>query len=234
MKDKYIELLVEALELFYQNDAESLFAGRLVHEQAMVGCIARYAWCLRRSDPRFSSLLPDVDVEYDKVQESEPKAFDALIDHIESCPEYYSLCGGTICNDKQVDEACNDEKCKYCEWKNKPKRFRPDLIVHKRNEDLNGLVVEFKKGGDGKLEDVEFDMAKLRACTCAQNGFHVKNRVRYDVGAFVLLEETQAHIKVFLDRKVVSWFKVNEDGRCEYATGEEVPFADLHEPKGLR
>jgi hypothetical protein len=228
MINKYIELLVEALELFYQNDAESLFAGRLVHEQAMVGCIARYAWCLRRSDPRFSSLLPDVDVEYDKVQESEPKAFDALIDHIKSCPEYYSLCGGTICNDKQVDDACNDEKCKYCEWKNKPKRFRPDLIVHKRNEDLNGLVVEFKKGGDGKLEDVRFDMAKLRACTCAQNSF------KYEVGAFVSLEAKYAHIKVFIDRKVDSWFKVNNEGRCEYAENEEVPLEDLHELNGSR
>lgn len=234
MKNKYIALLINALSLFYKNDAKVLFAGRHVHEQAMVGCISRYVWCLRKSRSCFSSLLPDVDVEYDKVQESEPKAFDALIDHIESCPEYYSLCGGTICNDKQVDDTCNDEKCKYCEWKNKSKRFRPDLIVHKRNEDLNGLVVEFKKGGDGKLEDVRFDMAKLRACTCAQNGFHVENRVRYDVGAFVLLEETQAHIKVFLDRKVVSWFKVNEYGRCEYATGEEVPFADLHEPNDSR
>ena len=65
--EQYVELLVDALSLFYQNDAEALFSDRLVHEQAMVGCIARYAWCLRRSDPRFSSLLPDVDVEYDKM-----------------------------------------------------------------------------------------------------------------------------------------------------------------------
>ena len=44
MKNKYIELLVDALSLFYKKDAEALFTGRLVHEQAMVGCIARYAW----------------------------------------------------------------------------------------------------------------------------------------------------------------------------------------------
>ena len=228
MKNKYIALLVNALSLFYKNDAKALFTGRHVHEQAMVGCISRYVWCLRKSRSCFSSLLPDVDVEYDKVRGGVLKAFAALIDHKESCSQYYSLCGGIICNSEQIDDTCNDEKCKSCELKNESKRFRPDLIVHKRNEDLNGLVVEFKKGGDGKLEDVRFDMAKLRACTCMKNDF------KYDVGAFVLLEETQAHIKVFLDRKVVSWFKVNGDGRCEYATGEEVPFADLHEPKGLR
>lgn len=41
MRDKYIELLAEALVLFYQNDAESLFVGRPAHEQVMSGCIAR-------------------------------------------------------------------------------------------------------------------------------------------------------------------------------------------------
>ena len=99
--------------------------------------------------------------------------------------------------------------------------------MHKRNKDLNGLIVEFKKvGSDNKwLEDVKFDMAKLRACTCAENSF------KYEVGAFVLLKEKQAHIKVFIDRKVDSWFKVNGEGRCEYAENEDVPFMDLHESK---
>ena len=223
MEYEYIKLLTDALSLFYENDAKDLFSDKIVHEQAMVGCIARYVWCLRKSRSCFSSLLQDVDVEYDKVRGGDPKAFAALIDHKESCSQYYSLCGDIICS----DEHC-DEKCKSCDLKNKSKRFRPDLIVHKRNEDLNGLVVEFKKGGDGKLEDVRFDMAKLRACTCMKNDF------KYDVGAFVLLEETQAHIKVFIDRKVVSWFKVNNEGQCEYFENEEVPFKGLHEPKGLR
>jgi len=230
MEYEYIKLLTDALSLFYVNDAKDLFSDKIVHEQAMVGCIARYVWCLRKSRSCFSSLLQDVDVEYDKVRGGDPKAFAALIDHKESCSQYYSLCGGIICNGEQIDDTCNDEKCKSYDLKNEPKRFRPDLIVHKRNNNRNGLVVEFKKCGKGErwLEDVKFDMAKLRACTCMKNDF------KYDIGAFVLLEETQAHIKVFIDRKVVSWFKVNNEGRCEYSENEEVPFKGLHEPKGLR
>ena len=157
MKNKYIELLVDALSFFYKNDAEALFADRLVHEQAMAGCIAHYVWCLRRSDPRFSSLLPDVDVEYDKMDMCFRKALIGITRYHDCQKGLYESCGGTI-KKKILEE---DGQCKKCdkrtcsnvkdcehELKDDIYSFRPDLIIHKRNEHETGLVVEFKKIDD--------------------------------------------------------------------------------------
>ena len=86
--------------------------------------------------------------------------------------------------------------------------------MHQRGDLIqNSLVIEFKK----RSRDAKLDIAKLRYCTCDNGAF------KYKVGAFVQLEETQAHIKIFIDGKVDSWFKVNDEGRCEYKGDEMVP-----------
>ena len=222
MRDKYIELLVEALEWFYQNDAESLFVGRLVHEQTMVNCIARYIWYLRKRKKSLG-LVEDVDVEYDKIHLRDPKAFYGLADHKADCSKkIYKLCGGIITD--KINE--RDSKCKQCEKQDLCKRrgtkyrFRPDLILHTRNSDENWLVVEFKKMDDnvGKREsEFNFDMAKLRACTCKQQGF------KYEVGAFVILDKECSHVKIFIDSIKKESFGVDKDGRHKYSKESKEP-----------
>jgi hypothetical protein len=97
--------------------------------------------------------------------------------------------------------------------------FRPDLIIHKRNEELNGLVVEFKKQFFAKTlnKNVLFDIAKLRACTCKQRNF------KYEVGAFVVLDKERAHVKIFIDSIKEESFWVDKDGRHEYSKENEEP-----------
>ena len=225
--EQYVELLVDALSLFYQNDAEALFSDRLVHEQAMVGCIARYAWCLRRSDPRFSSLLPDVDVEYDKMDMASLKTLIDITRYHNCQNGLYESCGGTI--KKKILE--KDGQCKKCEKRTQcdvndcekeltkdEYNFRPDLIIHKRNENENGLVVEFKKidhDFDKKKNEINFDIAKIRACTCANQNFV------YKVGAVVLLCKDCAHVKIFNNSVKKDAFWVDKDGCHKYNRGNE-------------
>lgn len=211
----YIELLIKAVQWFYKNDACSLFGyTNDVDERAMVGCVYRYMWCMMQQEASFP--VADIDIEYDRMGNSEDairKCIEVPKDGCKGCDrkkECYDVLRS------KIERKCRD-KIKY--------EFRPDIIVHQRGDLIqNGLVIEFKK----RSRDAKLDIAKLRYCTCDNGAF------KYKVGTFVLLEETQAHIKVFLDRKVVSWFKVNEDGRCEYATGEKVPFVNLHESNDSR
>jgi hypothetical protein len=150
-----------------------------------------------------------IDIEYDRMENN----LDAIKKHIKmpsvSCKkcERRKNCYDVLkpCMDRK-----NQEKTRY--------EFRPDIILHQRRTSSNGLVVEFKK----KRNRVKLDVAKLNYCTCDNGVF------KYDIGAFVLLEKTQAHIKVFLNHNIVSWFKVNSDGRCEYNENEKVPFDYLH------
>lgn len=222
MINKYIELLVEALELFYQNDAESLFAGRLAHEQTMVNCIARYIWRLMEREKSLG-LVEDVDVEYDKIHSKDPKAFYGIVDHKKSCcKNIYEFCGGVITD--KINE--RDSKCKQCEKQDSCKRrdnkyrFRPDLILHTRNSDENWLVVEFKKMDDNvekRESEFKFDIAKLRACTCKQRNF------KYEIGAFVILDKECSHVKIFIDSIKKESFGVDKDGRHEYSKENKEP-----------
>lgn len=212
MKDKYIELLAEALVLFYQNDAESLFVGRPAHEQVMSGCIARYISNLLKS-PNYCELLPNVDSEYDKMLEHNQKSFEGFVCKDKNC---YNFCGFVI--DTKIREL-NKRKIRRRNESARELIFRPDLIIHKRNKSLNGLVVECKKQGFAKKlnKNVLFDMAKLRTCTCKQRS------LGYKVGAFVILGKECSHVKIFIDSIKKESFWVDKDGRHEYSKENKEP-----------
>ena len=74
VRQKYTQLLCDALKLFYENDAKALFnepqknaddaaeGKRIVNERAMVGCMYRYMWCLIQQE---GNCIPvsDIDIE---------------------------------------------------------------------------------------------------------------------------------------------------------------------------
>lgn len=213
MKDKYIELLVEALVLFYRNDAESLFVGRPAHEQAMSGCIARYISDLLKSS-NYCKLLPNVDSEYDKMLAHNQKSLEGFVCKNKNC---YDFCGCYI--DEKIEGLNKRKKNRRNESEKRELIFRPDLIIHKRNESLNGLVVECKKQGSAKKlnKNVLFDMAKLRTCTCKQRSFG------YKVGAFVILDKECSHVKIFIDSIKKESFWVDKNGRHEYSEDNKEP-----------
>lgn len=194
----YKELLEDALNRFYKDDAKELFDGNPVDERAMVGCIARYVWCGRQSD-RYKALLPHVDVEYNKMGSSEAaliKAFGRVFECESKCPESrYKECGSLI--QSRINAKCPcSPSCREVDCAKRKYKFRPDLIVHERGiwgaDDGNGMIVEFKKDGadDG---DIAFDHAKIRFCTCGHSEF------RYRIGAFVLLKRDSADVQIFVD-----------------------------------
>lgn len=198
----YIELLTKAVQWFYKNDASYT---KDVDERAMVGCVYRYMWCILQQKVSFS--VADIDIEYDRMGNSEDairKCIEVPENSCKSCDrkkECYAVLKSKI-------ERKSRDKIKY--------EFRPDIIVHQRGDLIkNGLVIEFKKRSRG----AKLDIAKLMYCTCENGAF------KYDVGAFVLFEATQAHIEVFVDGKVNSMFKVNSEGRCEYDENEKIPFS---------
>ena len=177
---KYIELLCEALQLFYKNDAKALFFDAMpIGERAMVGCVYRYLWALRYS-PHYDKLEPDVDIEYDRMQSDTTYLSKAL------------FCDDTRCN--------NSDSCwqaikrripvQNCSCGEPIKKFIPDLIIHKRNAwegKQNGLITEFKKKGS----DSEWDKLKVQFCSCPKSNF------KYMVGALVVLDKASCIIEVY-------------------------------------
>jgi hypothetical protein len=209
---KYIELLVNALKEFYNEDAEALWTGRKVDERTMVGCISRYVWHGRKQSG-YESLLPHIDIEYDKMQREavgvSKKAFERSID-CAPCDEY-ETCGKVINEKMCCNEGVANEECVNCELYKERYQFRPDLIVHKRNSQWdrgNGLIVEFKTKENGKA-DLRFDIARVKYCTCSERDF------RYVVGAVVLLCKNRCEVQVFRNGKKVNTFSVNSSGKIQ-------------------
>ena len=200
MSRMYIELLCEALRMFYKNDAEALFKNQAADERAMVGCIYRYAWCLMHA-PRYENLLPDIDIEYDRMSSPHAKkAFDLSKDHNKIDCNQYDVCGKVIYEYKQCYDG-NHELCKTCvEHSRKWRDFRPDLIIHKRGSSIeNGLVAEFKKKGDNReganSKGIDFDKAKVMFCTCQNAEF------KYKVGAVVILHKDRCDMTIYQNGK---------------------------------
>ena len=196
----YKELLKDALNRFYKEDAKELFDANPVDERAMVGCIARYVWCGRQSD-RYKTLLPHVDVEYNKKHTPNDGALVKAFELVSGCKgacrkSRYKYCGNLI--QSRINDRCRySSSCCAVDCSKHLYRFRPDLIVHTRGPDGdmgygNGMIVEFKKDGanDG---DIAFDCAKIRYCTCRRAEF------RYQIGAFVLLKRDSAAVQIFVD-----------------------------------
>ena len=63
----YVRLLINALQQFYENDANDLFEGKVdsIGECTMVGCIRDYVKC-GRDYVKCDSLIPNVDTEYNR------------------------------------------------------------------------------------------------------------------------------------------------------------------------
>lgn len=204
LRDKqqgYINLLVGALQRFYQEDADAVFSESPVDERAMVGCVARYVWCDRHRAV-FDNLEPDVDIEYNKWHKTEAELHDK---EFKKDPIYctnkrcnqHADCWLVIENQKKERCACPLE-CKDDNCKKHPK-FRPDMIVHKRGSSEgmgNGMIVEFKKvksskdAIEKKLSEFAFDLAKIRFCTCEHRNF------QYKTGAFVILSPEKAFVTI--------------------------------------
>ncbi len=184
MSEKYIELLCEALQMFYKNDAEALFFDAMpIGERSMVGCVYRYLWALRHS-PRYDKLEPDVDIEYDRMQihvQNDTRYLRKALDcSCSECDNYSSGCWNEI--KKRIPK-------QNCTCGERLKKFIPDLIIHKRNvgEGKNGLIVEFKKEG----EDMEWDRLKVQFCSCPNSN------LKYTVGVLVVLDTASCEIEVY-------------------------------------
>lgn len=71
----------------------------------------------------------------------------------------------------------------------KPKRFFPDIVLHRRGDDgQNVLVCEIKRSGDQR--DPNIDRGRLVQLTRRDGIFH------YDLGAFVLIDQNNARISI--------------------------------------
>lgn len=225
----YVDLLVEALKLFYKNDADELFKGDPVDERAMVGCIARYVWWVKQAE-KFKGLKTYVDVEYNKMHQPNIGAMVKAFDQVADCMRAeegsrkclrYEKCGQMI--QARINEKCDFSfECRVVDCSKNLYRFRPDLIVHERGvpgcEGGNGLIVEFKKEQECKRneakEAVAFDLAKVRYCTCKKRDF------KYEVGVFVMLRSTKADICVFVNGRKRGRWVVAKNGSRKYVSGE--------------
>lgn len=205
----YVRLLINALQQFYENDANDLFEGEVdsIGECTMVGCIRDYVKC-GRDYVKCDSLMPNVDTEYNKDHDSESHIVEKILVAV---PE----CGVGISQDQCI--AYNECWQKIEEFKNSkkpPYKFRPDLIIHRRgpsSAENDGMIVEFKKCETlkcEKTEEIAFDLAKIRYCTCEFAHY------KYKVGAFVLLKKTQADVFIFANHKFAGAFSVAAKGRA--------------------
>ena len=219
----YVRLLINALQRFYENDARDLFEGKddLIGECAMVGCISRYVWCGRNCG-KFDYLLPDVDIEYNKDHEPDSKVVEKNLVAPPECWDgpLHKQCEGFEMCWKEIDEYKKDrckrhQKCKGSDCEKPPYKFRPDLIIPRRGPSLVeniGVIIEFKKcevSKCEKTEEIAFDLAKIRYCTCEDAHY------KYKVGVFVLLKKTQADVFIFAKHKFAGAFSVTAKGRAE-------------------
>ena len=215
-QEKYRDLLCNALQLFYKNDADALFKendGKNVNECAMSGCVYRYMWCLMQQEDGFP--VADIDIEYDRM--------------VKNPQEYYEKELSCACKSKDGDKQCYAKCCQIIinkietslakEGKKKNsdiirKAVRPDIIVHNRNGEgieNNGLVVEFKKYDNN---NVAFDMAKLYYFTCPES-----KSLQYQLGAMVRLFPKYAYVAFICAQKILYgckvWADSVEEVECE-------------------
>ena len=182
---KYIELLKEAVEMFYAQDAEKLLRGeddRIACERCVVNCIARYLWYLIQQ----RGIATDVDVEYNLDCKSEdPKRI-----RLEACRYcsraeclMHAFVNGRIrCRESR--EVMRGDPLIY-----------PDLIVHVRGSGRNYLAVEFKKEDEARKRTgnyknaAKWDMAKLQYLSCRERMDGVDP---YEDAVFVVLKSNEA------------------------------------------
>lgn len=227
IKEKYVQLLCDALQLFYKNDAQALFnvihsgeveedrrtADRserkkdIIDERAMVGCVYRYMWCLM-NQAKDAELESDIDIEYDRMVKDDLGYYEKVIScecgkqHGEGRCQKYFECNYEIV-EKLHEVRPNDADENVSNVIRKA--VRPDIIVHNRNKggiENNGLVVEFKKHNNAG--NVTFDMAKLYYFTCPKS-----NQLQYKLGAMVVLHPEFAIVDFICEQQVVLRYQVN-------------------------
>lgn len=177
----YIDLLKDAVGIFYTQDAEKLLRGvdgRSACERCVVNCIARYLWWLIQQ----RGLAADVDVEYNLDRKSEDlKRLHA------------SMCRGEGCKGCWMHE-CLAGRVRY-EEENSDSLVYPDLIVHVRGTNKNYLAVEIKKewaafdSSGAYTNAAKWDLAKLQYFCCRKRKKGVR---RYDEAMFVVLKSNGA------------------------------------------
>ena len=156
------EKVIIALQCFYSNDAYLI--EYQVAERALTHKLAEY----------LQKLFPDynVDCEYNKVGDGDPKRIDLLMAAQQDCPQ--------DCN------KCAANKCVVF----------PDIIVHKRGRDENILVIEAKTAWSGQAQ--VNDYKKLQALIDSGE-YHYQLGVAFRFsGNF---EETIKTFKLFFGKK---------------------------------
>lgn len=171
-----LRLLINAIRQFYKKDARELFLDKPIDERAISGCISKYLWsAISLLDQSLS-----VDIEYDKMHLEEDIVRKCIYICSFECREcvYYSRCAKLF---KKKTET--QDNFKYY--------FRPDIIIHRRNQNERGdniIIIEIKKW-NSKHSLCEFDKAKILWCTCSRGA------LSYKTGAFVMLYEDLATIE---------------------------------------
>lgn len=153
------------LEMFYTR--ESLLVKYKVAERALTHKLAEYLQML------FCGY--NVDCEYNKVGDGEPKRVEALVAKMRKVQKMQqgNKCNGD-CNN------CTPNKCVVF----------PDIIVHRRGKDRNLLVVEAKTEWGGASQNEDFE--KLKALTTSTD-------YKYQLGVgFRFCETLEATIKTII------------------------------------
>lgn len=182
--DGCLRVLFLGLMKFYVLDVEELFDDFVVDERAMVGCIYRYMYCAMRRSMGVVNY-PDIDCEYNRMTIEYKRQVEKSMHpcerpnccHAEKC---YQL----VENERRRLSKCKDKDGNEC-------LFRPDIILHRRNAEHNGLIIEVKKATERDLRRVALDHAKVRYCTCGAGMFG------YGLGATVLLDSNRATICLY-------------------------------------
>lgn len=150
--DEDLKILMQEINRFIHNDRNKILLEKCINERTVCGCIKEYL------DDKFNDLYYSVDLEYNKRLISghgellkkmyciEPINLNIVCDYIDNIDVKVK---------KYFDKLKSDDKNKY------KKTFVPDIIVHKRGNDYdNLLLIEVKKSSNKFKKN---DLIKLAA-----------------------------------------------------------------------
>ena len=153
-----IAIINKATRQLLVNESELFIIGRGVHEQAISHRLAVLF------EKEFSGY--NVDCEYNKHL-SDTKKFESDLEKTD--------CKCSDCRERKNSSDSNQ------------KRFRPDIIIHRRgNGDHNLICIEIKKS-----EDCDYDIAKLKHLTSEEY------RYQYSLGVFINFNNGKAPNIIF-------------------------------------
>lgn len=174
MNTQLQKLIKKAVSLFRREEPNLLSLG--VHEQAVTHRIAVHLERLLEADAELRAF--HVDCEYSNHLE-DSKTMKIQLAQIDAELMSKCRCGACI---KLLKHSFNTRA--------NEKRFRPDIIVHRRNSDAtNKLVVEVKL-----RELCPFDMEKLKVLTIPKAA---ATDYGYELGAFIHFPEGTSSFRWF-------------------------------------